>query len=125
MAIRNWRSHLCVSKWRRGMLSSAAMAGVVRRLFVALLLVLCVAIHAVEVSGHWDRTLHDANDEAGLVAVVLCVGLALFVAGTLLDRIRPYRVVSRSVVTSSTPLYDTCRVIQPTSTSSPPLRLRI
>jgi hypothetical protein len=100
------------------------MAGLFRKLFVALLLVLCIAIHALEVSGHWDQTFHDANDEAGLVAVVLCVGVALFVAGTLQNGIRCRRVVSGAVVTDSTLLYDTFRV-QPTSTSSPPLRLRI
>jgi hypothetical protein len=101
------------------------MSRLFRKLFVAVLLVLCIAIHALEASGHWDRTLHEANDEAGLIAVVLCVGLALFVAGTLLDRLRSASVVPRSIIAASTPLHDTFRVVQPASTSSPPLLLRI
>ena len=56
----------------------------VRKLFVAILLVLCVGIHVLELSGRWDRTFQDANDEAGIVAVVLCIGVAVTIAGTLL-----------------------------------------
>ena len=94
------------------------------KLCVGLLLVLCIAVHVLEVSGHWDRSFGDANDEAGLVAVVLCVGMALFMAGTVLNRIQSRRVVSSVVIADSTLLSDTLRV-RPTSTTSPPLRLRI
>ena len=55
------------------------MAG---KLFVAVLLTLCVGANLVELSTRWDRTIQDANDEAGIVAVVLCVGVALSAAAT-------------------------------------------
>jgi hypothetical protein len=50
------------------------------------MLTACVAVYALELSGRWDRTLGDANDEAGIVAVVLCIGIAISVAGTVLKR---------------------------------------
>jgi hypothetical protein len=65
---------------------------------VAVLLILCVGVQLLEVSGRWDQNLEDANDEAGLVAIVLCVGTAIAAAGALLARICLPRVPSRSTV---------------------------
>jgi hypothetical protein len=61
--------------------------GTVRKLLVVLSLTLCIGAHVLEVSGRWDRTFSDANDEAGIVAVVLCIGVAIAVAGILLERL--------------------------------------
>jgi hypothetical protein len=38
---------------------------------------LCVGLYVLEMSGRWDQSMQDANDEASLVAIVLCVGVAL------------------------------------------------
>jgi hypothetical protein len=70
---------------------------VVKKALAATLLTLCVGVHALEVSGHWDRTFHDANDEAGIVAVVLCIAVAISVAGTLLTRVLA-RPLGRTIV---------------------------
>jgi len=97
------------------------------KIFIAVLLTLGVGAQLVELSSHWDRTLQDTNDEAGIVAIVLCVGVALSAAGALLNRIRPTRLVSRIVPAS---------LVQrrfradfgntfPILTSSPPTSLRI
>jgi hypothetical protein len=64
----------------------------VQKVCVALLLALCVGVQLLEVSGRWDQTLQDANDEAGIVAMVLCVGAALSFAGTVLKSIRLSRI---------------------------------
>ena len=64
------------------------MPVVVRKFFVAALLTLCLGVQLLEMSGRWDRTMNDANDEAGVVAIVLCVGAAVAAVGTLLSRIR-------------------------------------
>ena len=49
-----------------------------------MMLALCVGVHVLEVSGRWDRTFADASDEAAIVAVVLCIGIAISIAGTVL-----------------------------------------
>ena len=96
-----------------------------RKLFVAVLLTLCVGAYSVEFSGRWDRTIQDANDEAGIVGVVLCIGVALFATGTLLSRIRSVRVVSRVVVAAPPLFQETLHGVLPTSINSPPSSLRI
>jgi len=50
------------------------------KLLAALLLTIAVGVQVLEASGRWDKTIADANDEAGLVAIVLCVGLAIVTA---------------------------------------------
>jgi hypothetical protein len=64
-----------------------AMNRTARKLLVAMMLALCIGIHVFEVSGRWDRTFADASDEAAIVAVVLCIGMAISVAGTVLNRL--------------------------------------
>jgi hypothetical protein len=97
------------------------------KLFVALLLTLCVAVYLLEMSGRWDRSIQDANDEAGFVAIVLCVGVAISVAGSLIARIRALRMSTRVTLTASAaPLrFEHRRTALPASVNSPPLRLRI
>ena len=68
------------------MLSSQPVRGILGRLVVAGLLTLCVVICALEFSGRWDQTLHDANDEVAILAVVLCVGVAIAGANVILKR---------------------------------------
>jgi drug/metabolite transporter (DMT)-like permease len=100
--------------------------GIVGKWFVAVLLTLCVGAYLVEMSGRWDRTIQDANDEAGLVAIVLCVGMALSVAGTLLTRTLLFRRVSELASAQPTRLpHDDRRVALPIASNSPPIRLRI
>ena len=64
------------------------MTSVARKSLVGVLLALCIGVQLLEVSGRWDQTFQDANDEAGIVAIVLCVGVALAVACTRLARTR-------------------------------------
>jgi hypothetical protein len=101
--------------------------GRVRKLFVAILLVLCVGIHVLELSGRWDRTFQDATDEAGIVAVVLCIGVAVAIAGTLLKGMLA-RIASffPSVPCSTLTRIPVARLALPLSIfSPPPLPLRI
>lgn len=96
----------------------------VGKLFVAGLLTLCLGAQLVELSGRWDRTIQDANDEVGLVAAVLCVGVALTAAGALLRRIRLSRTGCRIVLAAPT-LDCGVRLAPPTFSNSPPVGLRI
>jgi hypothetical protein len=111
---REWECYHCAVRWHG-----------LRQLFVAALLTLCVGVYVVEFSGHWDHTIQDANDEAGIVGVVLCIGVTLFIAGTHLNRIRASRLASQIVVPDSTLLHDTVRVALPSSINSPPGSQRI
>jgi hypothetical protein len=104
-----------------------AVARTVHKLFVVLLLALCIGVHVLEVSGRWDQTLQDTNDEAGIVAAVLCVGVALAFTGTLLKCIRLSRI-GTSFVLAALPGAKVLSAIQGVprlSAASPPLALRI
>jgi hypothetical protein len=104
----------------------SSVHGVMGKLFVTILLTLCVGVHALEVSGRWDRTFQDANDEAGIVAVVLCIGVALSAAGTLLRTLQRSRLRSQFIVlANAVVLPDDSSLALPTSAASPPLPLRI
>jgi hypothetical protein len=100
---------------------------IVGKLLVAALLTLCVGVHLLEVSGRWDRTFHDAEDEAGLVAVVLCIGVAISTAGAALKGIRLSRCAVAGpilVAVLHVSMFD--NVLTPLlSVVSPPLPLRI
>ena len=61
------------------------------RLLIAALLTLSVGACVAEFSGRWDQTIQDANDEAGVIAIMLCVGAALLIVGAELQRIQPSR----------------------------------
>jgi hypothetical protein len=97
------------------------------KLFVAMLLTLCVGVYVAEMSGRWDHSIQDANDEAGVVAIVLCVGLALSAAGSLITRIRASRGMAGVGFTTqlALPCSGDPRGALAVSISSPPLRLRI
>jgi len=97
------------------------------KLLVAALLTLCVGIHVLEVSGRWDRTFQDANDEAGIVAVVLCIGVAVSVAGTILKRLVALTICRLIVVQTFTPIRisDSPFSLPVYLSSPPPLPLRI
>jgi len=75
--------HLCTEWYSDKTVRSCAF-----KFAVAALLTLCVGVNVLEASGRWDRTFRDANDEAGVVAVVLCVGIAVVTAGAMLARFR-------------------------------------
>lgn len=96
-----------------------------RKLILAALLALCVGVQMLEASGRWDATLRDANDEASIVVVVLCVGVAVAAVARLVANVRPSRTAVgvlllfvTSVSSSQTRLGFVCW-------NSPPLSLRI
>ena len=90
------------------------------------MLVLCIGVQLLEASGRWDRTIPDANDEAGIVAIVLCIGIGVGVARLLLARIRGPRSVQALAPTLTTRVFSTVpSFIVPISCDSPPLPLRI
>ncbi len=103
------------------------MRGPAGKLFVAMLLTLCVVAYVIEMSGRWDQSIEDANDEAGLVAIVLCIGVALSAAGALIQHMCASRPTVRVMFAAFTASLG--RDHQPAlllvSTSSPPRRLRI
>jgi len=101
--------------------------GTTWKLFVAMLLALCVGVYALEVSGRWDRSIQDANDEAGLVAIVLCVGVALTAAGSCLQYLRVSRTTVRIMAAAFTASHDHNHrpAVRLVSTSGPPGSLRI
>jgi hypothetical protein len=101
--------------------------GLLGRLVVAALLALCVCVYALEISGRWDRSIEDANDEAGFVAIVLCIGVALAAAGSLIAYIRHPRTAGR-VVPAIPRLLRRCpdlRTPLPDPGNCPPTSLRI
>ena len=67
------------------------------KLLIGAMLILCVGLQVLEATGHWDRALKDANDEAVIVVVVLCIGAAVAVAHALRTRMRPTRLLVRLV----------------------------
>jgi hypothetical protein len=101
---------------------------IVGKLFASILLTLCIGIHVLEASGHWDQTFQDANDEAVIVAVILCVGVAVAAAGARLSALRLTRIRQPlSTVQARTPVRS--RHGLPTllfaPASPPPLPLRV
>ncbi len=97
------------------------------KLIAALILTIAVGVQVLEASGRWDGGFADANDEAGLVGVVLCVGIAVAAAAARLTRARPARISITSVVirSSSGPLSAVTPAPTRSRGSSPPTTLRI
>jgi hypothetical protein len=109
-----------------GVLRFRVVPGVAGKLFVAFLLTLCVAVYLLEMSGRWDRSIQDANDEAGFVAIVLCIGVAVSVAGSPVARMRACTAARVPLATLPAPVrFEHPRIAWPASASSPPLSLRI
>lgn len=103
------------------------MRAPLRRLFVAVLLTVCVGAPVLEAFDRWDHTLQDGNDSEGnLVVVVLCVGVGLITAGVVL-RVR-LAVMGRGLrQRSPSPLMphaDISRIL-PIPQASPPTILRV
>ena len=96
------------------------------KLLAAVLLTLCVAVQALEATGHWDRTLQDSGDEAVIVAVVLCIGAALLAAAAFRRRLAPTTIPLAIVATRTPPLSVFLSLIACSALgASPPLSLRI
>ena len=106
---------------------AAVLRGILTKLLVVGLLAACIGVHVLEASGRWDRSLTDANDEAGIVAIVLCVGMAISVAGTLLKANRLVRLDScLALMPTNAGVQPTSFVPLPSSAAaSPPLALRV
>ena len=98
----------------------------VGKMLAATLLVLCIGVQVLEASGHWDRALKDTNDEAIIVMVVLCIGVAVVTAGALAAHVRPARILSQIVLTAASRLLGPfSRLDISSSCASPPGSLRI
>ena len=77
-----------------GVLPFRRVRALLRRSIVGAMLALCIVIFSLEATGRWDRTIADANDEAGIVAMVFCIGVAVSVAAALVARVAPSRAAS-------------------------------
>jgi hypothetical protein len=100
----------------------------VGKLFASILLTLCIGIHVLEASGRWDQTFQDANDEAVIVAVILCVGVAVSGAGARASALRLTRIRQPlSSVQARIPVRapDSLSTLLSAAASPPPLPLRI
>ena len=98
----------------------------VGKLRAAALLTLCIGVQVLEASGRWDRALKDTNDEAIIVVVVLCIGVAVATAGALLARVRPARIISHIVLAATSPSRrPASRLAISSACASPPVSLRI
>ena len=90
------------------------------------MLALCLGVQLLEASGRWDRTFHDANDEAAVVAVVLCIGVGVAGARLLLARIRgSQKTVTPELTLLTVPTSIVRSFIVSIACDSPPLPLRI
>ena len=106
---------------------SLGFRGSAGRLLVAVLLTIAAAVCVAELSGRWDQTLKDANDEAGLVAIVLCVGAAVSAAGAALQNVRPGTAHARRhpAIAFRTERCTSHVIPLPAGNVSPPIPLRI
>ncbi len=97
------------------------------KLLATVLLTLCIGVQVLEATGRWDRTIQDTGDEAVIVMVVLCVGAALAVAGTVLLRVQVAPIRSRLLPVPF--VMARTAFVSPSSSAifcaSPPLSLRI
>jgi hypothetical protein len=96
-----------------------------RKLMLAVLLALCVGVQLLEASGRWDLTLRDANDEASIVVVVLCVGIAVAVVARLTANVRPSVTAVAALLPCVTPVSSSQTRLGFVCWNSPPLSLRI
>jgi hypothetical protein len=94
-------------------------------MFAGVLLTVCLGAPVIEMFNR-DRTVQDTNDEVSLVAVVLCVGIAVLSARTPLTRIRLSRFMCRIIQRTSTPqTLAGLRLVLLTPDTRPPTTLRI
>jgi hypothetical protein len=96
-----------------------------RKLLIAVLLALSVGVQLLEASGRWDHTFADANDEAGIVVVALCIGIAIAVAARVLRSIRASHSSIAAIVSSVTAVAPGPAQLVAIHGDSPPLSLRI
>ena len=106
---------------------SVGFRGSAGRLLVAVLLTIAATVCLAELSGRWDQTLKDANDEAGLVSIVLCVGAAVSAAGAALQNVRPGTARARRypAIAFRTERCTSHVIPLPAGNVSPPIPLRI
>jgi hypothetical protein len=105
----------------------AVVRACLQRIFVAVLLAVCVGAPVLEMFDHWDRPLQDGSDtESNLVVVVLCVGIGFVAAATVIRCVRApqastcLEATSRVFVSSAyTPF------VLPIPDASPPTVLRV
>ena len=90
------------------------------------MLALCVGVQLLEASGRWDDTVQDANDEAGIVAIVLCIGVAIATA-TALTRLFASTCHARHTMASASIAVQIVRVPfnRPVLSLGPPVPLRV
>jgi hypothetical protein len=95
------------------------------KLFVAVLLTLCVGVQVLEATGRWDRTLQDAGDEAVIVTIVLCIGAAIALAGLMRTHVSLSAVRSLFVFVRTARRPPLSLSLPSSLCAHPPLSLRI
>jgi hypothetical protein len=102
---------------------------VIRRLAAAAIIAICLGGPIVEMFDQWDHTLQDGNDtEANVVAVAICVGLAMVVGTIVLAaRMRGLSLSPDRVLVAGSPSVCSAAIsfAPPIPTISPPALLRI
>ncbi len=96
----------------------------VRRFAVAVCLTLCVGLQVLEATGRWDYTFQDSQDEAVVVALVLCVGATIAIARAR-QRLFALRAVGSSVRVDLPARRTVPRAAVSPLHASPPLALRV
>jgi hypothetical protein len=107
-----------------GGVTIAVVRSVAGKLLIGFLLTVATAACIAELTGRWDRTIRDANDEAGLVSIVLCVGAAVTLAATLLKCVLP-PACDRFLVHFVSAVPTSVLGRRPSASTGPPIALRI
>jgi hypothetical protein len=101
----------------------------VRRLLIALIVLICLGAPVVEMFDQWDHTAQDGADtEADAVIVVLCVGAGVLFAAGVVDRVRASALTFQRLPVIGRPILrpcSSCLVGSLTASGSPPGALRI
>jgi hypothetical protein len=95
------------------------------KLLVTTILTACCALYVAELSGRWDQSLRDANDEAGLVGIVLCVGAAVASIAAFVARVLPLRRRFGSVASVTCGSIRQVCLLPASLNTGPPLNLRV
>ena len=97
----------------------------IAKVLAAALVTVCIGVQVVEATGRWDRSIQDAGDEAIIVTVALCIGVALAAAGAKRLQTRLIAVQLPVAPVGTTLSSQTSRRTPSAFCSSPPVSLRI
>jgi hypothetical protein len=89
--------HVSVKASSRATGCYTLFTGLMRRIAIALILVVCIGAPVAETFDRWDHTYQDGNDtEAALVVISLCIGAALSLTGNVIIVAGPGPSVARA-----------------------------